>query len=503
MKKKKFKVIQKPSYLWHFVNNLWKVLIVAVLITLVTLDSIIDFVNSEVNFLNDGRDKLEWAISDYINSGYDSDLLDAINGRILTTTLISNSPIRIEIDNSVFYDSTDSYLLFYRTNSNENFTISTNDISELDKADSDKIYNYLNKPFYKYGVEIASIYASNSGDIIPENIRVNRYSIWGGLVESNYDEINLVHAPVPEGYRKIDDPNFFIIFTAVGDFDEATSHVTTVEHESPLGTMVPYSIKIDYGYVNTTRNIKIAFVIVLELLAVIILSLIIGTLTYFDARAIYQTFEYRRQTTNAMAHDLKTPLAIASVYVSNLRESLPPDNAKCAEYADQVEESITYMNSLINNILNFSNSESGNYKLTKTNINVRENLEKRVAAIAPALNEGQKSVVINGELSLNTDSNLWDQSINNILDNALKYCVDGSVITITLGAGEVSIINDILDDISNVSNLTEPFVKGDNSRGENSGSGLGLSIAMNNLTKLGYKLDVSCSDKKFIAKITV
>ena len=50
--------------------------------------------------------------------------------------------------------------------------------------------------------------------------------------------------------------------------------------------------------------------------------------------------------------------------------------------------------------------------------------------------------------------------------------------------------------------MKQPFAKGDESR-RNYGSGLGLAIADNNLTMLGYKLDVKSEDGKFVVTVTL
>lgn len=233
----------------------------------------------------------------------------------------------------------------------------------------------------------------------------------------------------------------------------------------------------------------------------VVLSLICGTIWYFRKKSTYDIFEYRRKTTNAMAHDLKTPLAIASLSVANLRENLGVNNDRVEHHANEIDESISYMDKLICNILEFSNSESVDRKLKRENVDVKAELESYKQEISKVLEDADMKLEISGEATRVTDKKIWNQAITNLIDNTIKYGSKGSTITVNLGPKEITITNNVDEDVLNVESLKEPFAKGANSRGENSGSGLGLSIADNNLTALGYKLKLDCKDRKFTVTI--
>ena len=243
--------------------------------------------------------------------------------------------------------------------------------------------------------------------------------------------------------------------------------------------------------------------IILRSLFVGILLFSFGTayVVYVKRKAIYDTFEYRRKTTEAMAHDLKTPFAITKLYVDNLKQSLKVGNGKAEEHADKIEESVDYMNKLVSDILQFSNSENANGKLSKTSIDVKEEIQKYLKIVEPELNKRGMTTKITGEGKRNTDSDLWNQSIKNLIDNAIKYGSDKATIAIDISDRILVITNDVDKDIENPTRLIEAFVKGNTGRGENSGSGLGLSIADNNMKRLGFKMKVKCSDKKFTVTI--
>lgn len=235
--------------------------------------------------------------------------------------------------------------------------------------------------------------------------------------------------------------------------------------------------------------------------AALVIALIFGTIKFFMNRSTYNIFEYRRKTTNAMAHDLKTPLAIASLSVDNLKENLGTDEARVEYHANEIEDSINYMDQLICNILDFSNSETIGRSLSKSSFYVGPELEIHKQEISKVLSSRDLKLEITGAATRVTDKQIWNQALFNLVDNAAKYATSGSTITVALSEKEISITNDVEKDIPNVHRLVEPFVKGDDNRGENSGSGLGLSIADNNFRALGYRLKLSCENKKFTAVI--
>lgn len=236
-------------------------------------------------------------------------------------------------------------------------------------------------------------------------------------------------------------------------------------------------------------------------IVVLIAALIVGTIKFFSDKSTYKIFEYRRSTTNAMAHDLKTPLAIAALSVDNLKDTLKTDAERAEYHANEIEDSIHYMDQLISNIMDFSNSETMDRKYTKENVDVSNELKSHKKTIAKVLESRNLKLEINGSATRVTNKKIWNQALFNLIDNAAKYASSDSTITVNLGSDEITITNNVDKDIPNVNKLTEPFVKGDENRGENSGSGLGLAIADNNLRTLGYRLKLQCINKKFVVTI--
>ena len=233
-----------------------------------------------------------------------------------------------------------------------------------------------------------------------------------------------------------------------------------------------------------------------DTLVAILVALVISVLWYQRKKYIWAIFEYRKATTEAMAHDLKTPLAAISMYAECMEEQ--PE--KSTESTGKIRENVTEMNQMLEKILNFSKSEGGENTLTKSDVDVENLIRETVSKYEDLFRKNRIDVKIYKEENcvIRTDENLMRQTIENLLSNCAKYAEPGSETRIFIRSGQLAFSNRTSLSGVNVEDLKKPFVKGDESRGEN-GTGLGLAIVDNNLKILGYRLGLELADGWFTA----
>ena len=111
------------------------------------------------------------------------------------------------------------------------------------------------------------------------------------------------------------------------------------------------------------------------------------------------------------------------------------------------------------------------------------------------------NVEIKGEGKVKSDRELLEQATRNLIGNVAKYARARTRVDIEIGKEGFTITNLTDQKIKDASKLKEPFVKGEESRGSENGSGLGLSIADNCLAAAGHKLDIKVEGDKFIAGV--
>ena len=231
------------------------------------------------------------------------------------------------------------------------------------------------------------------------------------------------------------------------------------------------------------------------------LSLIPASLLYNRRKRNYEIFEYRRKTTDAMAHDLKTPMAAILSYAENLENNTGTDKQEF--YVSKITEKVWQMNKMVNSMLDFSRGENASVAVKKSPVDIG-------LVLADAISENdheitKRKLTVNyskSSVMVDTDKELFAQAIGNLINNAALYAKEGTEISVNCDSSKIVISNVAASAVENAEAMKQPFAKGDESR-RNYGSGLGLAIADNNLTMLGFKLDVKSEDDKFVVTVTL
>ena len=248
------------------------------------------------------------------------------------------------------------------------------------------------------------------------------------------------------------------------------------------------------------------------------LSFVIALILYHRKKVIWEVFEYQKKTTEAMAHDLKTPLATISAYAERLEDKISAGSptgegaeetwnmsaasrTRAVEDASRIRASVNDMNAMLEGILEFSKSDVSDRVVKKETVYLLELVETGVSRCKVIFEKKGIEVEIKGEnVSLMTDRSLLSQTIDNLITNCSRYAEENSVVEVVLSPKMLTISNQTSGPIANVEELKKPFVKGDKARGQN-GTGLGLAIADNNLRMLGYMLKLSSENNTFTAAV--
>lgn len=174
------------------------------------------------------------------------------------------------------------------------------------------------------------------------------------------------------------------------------------------------------------------------------------------------------------------------------------------------------MDQMIHDILELSKSEDERQTVTLENIMLAEFVKEEFDNFIHMMEERGISVSVSGDCGVKTDKKMMKSLIDNLLSNAVKYAARGSEIRIVIKdravAGlngpaqgrRITITNKIAEPIDKTADeLIKPYVKGDNSRGSRSGSGVGLAIVENVAGKLKYKVSYDITDEDFKVSVKI
>lgn len=285
----------------------------------------------------------------------------------------------------------------------------------------------------------------------------------------------------------------------VKEYDYTPEDTTGYQHIVIEGKEYMLVMAVD---INLFKSYGIWVVVAysLVLLLTVVISYAIAYRSYMIRLNHYQLDEYRRQTTNAMAHDLKTPLMAISGYADNLRANVHTE--KKDYYADVILENVQYMNQMIGNILELAKVENVRWVTDKEDIDLKSMTEDILKQYEILTTDKKVLVDLEGEATIQADKTLMTQALRNLISNAMKYAIKGSVIHIQMNHESFEIRNEMQGELEvSVEELWKPFVKGDNSRNEQKGTGIGLTIVKNITDVHGFELVLQSEEKEFIAQI--
>lgn len=219
---------------------------------------------------------------------------------------------------------------------------------------------------------------------------------------------------------------------------------------------------------------------------------------FSEKETAYQMEAYRRRMTNAMAHDLKSPLMAISGYAEIIAEKDEEERS----YANNILDTISYMNQMIANILNLAKLEDGGIELKRTEVSLDRLFTEQKELFAKQMSERHLTMRIEGKKTIQADAFWMEHLVNNLVSNAMKYAKDQSEILIHLGDRSFIVQNPFDKELNvPVEQLKEAFVKGDNVRSNENGNGLGLCIVDQIARAHGYHMDIQVKEHEFIVEI--
>ncbi|MEX2492612.1 MAG: ATP-binding protein [Nitrospirales bacterium] len=217
-----------------------------------------------------------------------------------------------------------------------------------------------------------------------------------------------------------------------------------------------------------------------------------------DVTQLRRLEQVRAEFIDNVSHELRTPLAAIIGYLETLIDepSLEtPNNRKFVHVAHQHAERL---NRLVDDLRSLSEIESGKVVLRWETVGLRDVVEEVTEMLQ---SQGQKKRLqflneIDGMDCVWTDRDRVVQILVNLVDNAIKYSLEGGSISFLIQRLETSIVLQVKDigqgiPSTDLSRITERFYRVDRARSrKEGGTGLGLSIVKHLIQLLNGQLRI-------------
>ncbi len=205
----------------------------------------------------------------------------------------------------------------------------------------------------------------------------------------------------------------------------------------------------------------------------------------------------RREFISNVSHEIRSPITSIKGFLGGIIDGVIPKE-KENYYLTLAYEETQRLTRLVNDLLDLSTIESGQYTLNIVKFDINEIIRRTVIKFETKINEKNLSVDVcfNKEvLYVKGDLDRMMQVITNLVDNAIKYVTDKGKIRIsTKVKGErvfVSVFNESKPlSEEDLKYMWDRFYKSDKSRTSKASTGLGLPIVRSILTQHGEDIYV-------------
>jgi two-component system sensor histidine kinase KdpD len=196
-----------------------------------------------------------------------------------------------------------------------------------------------------------------------------------------------------------------------------------------------------------------------------------------------ETERTRSSLLAAVSHDLRTPLAsilTAATTVSRQDSKLTP--AARSELMSTIVDETERLNHLVANLLSMTKLESGELLLKRQPEEMSELVAAAIAALSSRGGTERVRVTIPSDLPLvDVDSLLIEQTLINLLENALRYAPGDTPIDVDARSVDDNVMLRVSDRGPGIlpherEKVFEKFFRGSGTRHGDGGAGLGLTI---------------------------
>lgn len=228
--------------------------------------------------------------------------------------------------------------------------------------------------------------------------------------------------------------------------------------------------------------------------------------TFNNMASRLQTIDNSRgQFMGNIAHELRTPMTSIKGFIDGMRDgTIPPEDHQ--HYLEIVSGETGRLARLVQNMLDITRLEAGEYKVSARDCNLWDTLTDVVITDEQRIEDGRIDIegLAPDRMLVYADPDLIHQVVYNIVDNAIKFTPPGGIIRFSVQKAEGNMVETCIENTGAgiaadaLPYVFDRFYKEDRSRGLNTrGSGLGLHICKVLINLSGGQIKVESEEGKW------
>lgn len=213
--------------------------------------------------------------------------------------------------------------------------------------------------------------------------------------------------------------------------------------------------------------------------------------------------ELKTKFLSLVSHEFKTPLSgilTSSVLLSKYK--LTEEQEKRNKHIKTISDKVDYLNNILNDFLSLEKLETGKLTYNFNNFKLSKVVDEVVYNANMILKKDQYIKYPDNidDLSLYQDEKIVELILTNLVNNAIKYSPENTVITISVEQNENLTTIQVIDRGIGIPQNDQKHIFERYFRAENAintpGTGIGLNIVKNHLEKLGGAISFESEEQK-------
>lgn len=221
------------------------------------------------------------------------------------------------------------------------------------------------------------------------------------------------------------------------------------------------------------------------------------------ADSIEQVEKQRREFISNVSHEIRSPITSIKGFIGGIIDGVIPKE-KEQYYLSVTYDEIQRLTRLVNDLLDLSAIESGQFKLRIEKVDINEIIRINVIKFETKIKAKKLKVDVclqDDKLFVAADKDRLVQVVTNLIDNAIKYVEESGNVKITTKVKGQKVLVSIFNDgpcipENDIKYIWERFYKVDKARSSKVSTGLGLSIVRSILSQLGEDISVENKSPK-------
>lgn len=223
------------------------------------------------------------------------------------------------------------------------------------------------------------------------------------------------------------------------------------------------------------------------------------------ATELTQIEQNRREFLSDVSHELKSPVASIQVMAEAMLDNLVTTAEQRTRYLANIVDESKRIGRLVGDLLDLSQLEAGELAITGQPISLSDFIASQTAKLTPFLEDKELTINTNIPPALplaTADTDRLKQVLTNLLTNAIRHAVPGSVISITARTFQQQIAVDIKNiglgiEPEHLPHIWQRFYRVDKARSRvEGGTGLGLAITKKLVEAMGGTVSVKSTPGK-------